>query len=75
MIRWLHDHSLSLVLAIFYLLFQSAGTVVGLLMTKKSGWELFQIAMQGHADDVLGAWFIVVFTKWFIEKGSPESKE
>lgn len=57
-----------------YLIFQTLGTVVGLMIEQRKGWELFVDAMQGHADDTLGAWLIVVFTKWFIEKGSAESK-
>jgi hypothetical protein len=66
--KFLHDHSLSIGLGILYLLFKG-----GSWFTTPED-EFLYPTLHGHSDDVLGAFVIVVTSRWWYEKGSPVSK-
>ena len=64
--EWLHEHGLSLVIGALWI----GLTVVGLLLPEK----VMEYA-HGLAHDTFGALVIVIATKYFIERGSAESRE
>lgn len=66
--KWVRDHSLSLVIAGVWAVLHGLRFLV-----EKDGY--WYDTFTGHADDAFGAFVIVVATKWFIERGSAESKE
>jgi len=63
--KWFREHSLSLVLLVVFLAFLSAYATVGWK------WDDFWLNM---AADTYGGLVIVFATKYFYERGSPESK-
>lgn len=67
LLQHIHDHSLSLVLAGMTIAFKLTG---GLL--PDGYWQDF---CQGFGDDTWGAFVVVVATKYFMEKGSPQSDD
>lgn len=69
--KWLHDHSLTIGLLAIYFTFQALAAVSSAHPFDQEYW---QAMFQGHADDTWGALAIVLFTKWWREKGSKESK-
>lgn len=64
---FLKEHSLSLVLAGITITLKIAGYFM-----PEGYW---QDSLNGFGDDSWGAFLIIVCTKYFIEQGSPESKD
>ena len=62
-----HEHSLSLVLAAI-----TIGLKISGAFAPEGYW---QDTFNGFGDDSWGAFLIIVCTKYFIERGSPESKD
>jgi hypothetical protein len=65
-VRFLREHSLSIVLGGFAIGFEVISAVLS------EGW--WRDFLLNYSGDAFGAWLIVVMSKWFIERGSAESK-
>ncbi len=66
--KWLREHSLSIVLAGMWL----GISVFAWLIASEWKWEDY---FQGLAHDAYGAFVIVVATKYFVERGKRPSAE
>jgi hypothetical protein len=65
---FLRDHSLSIILAVLWVALSLAS-----YWTRDDEWLTQFLA--NHAGDSFGALLIVIATKYFIERGSAESKD
>ena len=82
MVRWLREHSLSLVLLALLLSMISSTLMMGPAQYRAQGiqgvgfwqWWLFQTILSLEAD-VWGALILVVFTKWLWERRSAEAHD
>ena len=67
--KWVRDHSLSLILFVIWSSLVAASWYV------PPDWHWVAQRVGGAADGTFGVLVIVIFTKWFIERGSAESRE
>lgn len=68
---FIKEHSLSLFVISIWL-----GLIIGSATLFEEDWYAWWSERAGgHSDDAFGALLLVLLTKWFVERGSEESKD
>lgn len=69
--QFFRDHSLTLTLVAIYFACQG---IAALVASNPFSADWLEAMFQNHAGDAFGALLLVIFTKFFRERGSAESK-